>query len=606
MAEQEALLPDGTPFEFWDDATQYERVHHVARNHPDSSDENPGTEGKPFATINKAAAVLQAGEKVIVHEGIYRECVRPARGGEGPERMIAYEAAPGEEVVVRGSEVWQPEFRASEGWRTRRAGSAPAIWMADLPADWFAGYNPFVANNMSAEFRTFGPQWTPEQTHRFQLRRGMIFADGRPLRQVFWYRDLTQTDGAFWVEDSGLRIHLRLWDDADPNGATFEVTAREQVFAPSDYHLGYIRLSGFTFEHAADGVPIPQRAMVSAMRGHHWIIEDNRIRRANAIGLDVGAQSWHADRDRCLGGSIVRRNHISDCGVSGIQGCAGVDNTLIEDNVIERIGGLVPEQLFECAGLKFHECNGALFRRNVFRHIRDACALWLDVLNRNCRITGNVFADVGTRCAAVYIECSHHLTLIDDNVIWDVRSTLEDKGAPGSSAIGGLGIYGDSGDNLVVAHNFIGKVPDNYAVSFNLMQAGRIIAGRVGLGRRHKVLNNVFSRCPKRILFGRADEVVSDGNLFDETDDRVSLCIRYPDPEALVDLAAWQEYYGLDKNSAQAPIEADFDPDALELTWKADGEAPACRPVEALHEEAPRSAPGPLTQMFHRAARRKP
>ncbi|MCK4374263.1 MAG: right-handed parallel beta-helix repeat-containing protein, partial [Candidatus Brocadiae bacterium] len=271
MAEQEVLLPDGTPFEFWDDATQYERVYHVACSHPDSSDENPGTEGKPFATINKAAAVLQAGEKVIVHEGTYRECVRPARGGEGPERMIAYEAAPGEEVVVKGSELWQPEFRASEGWRTRRAGSAPAVWMADLPADWFAGYNPFVANNMSAEFRTFGPQWTPEQTHRFQLRRGMIVADGRPLRQVFWYRDLTQTDGAFWVEDPGLRIHLRLWDNADPNGATFEVTAREQVFAPSDYHLGYIRLSGFTFEHAADGVPIPQRAMVSAMRGHHWI-----------------------------------------------------------------------------------------------------------------------------------------------------------------------------------------------------------------------------------------------------------------------------------------------------------------------------------------------
>jgi hypothetical protein len=594
MAERRVLLPDGTPFEFWDDRSEYRRVYHVACMHPNASDANRGTVNRPFRTIGRAAQLLKPGAKVIVHGGVYRECVRPARGGEGPDRMIAYEAAPGEEVVVKGSDVWMPECRPSQGWRLRGAANGAPVWMADLPAEMFVGYNPFIADNMPAEYRTFIQDWTPAETYRFQLKRGMIFQDGRPLRQVFWCRELADADGAFWVEDPGLRVHFRLWGDADPAAAQLEVTVREQVFAPQEFHLGYVRVSGFRFEHAADGVPIPQRAMVSTSRGHHWIIEQNRMQWANSTALDVGGQTWHADRAADAGSHVIRRNHISDCGISGIQGCHGVDGTLVEDNVVERIGGLVPERLWECAGLKFHVCKGGLFRRNVFRHIRDACGVWLDVLNKNCRITNNVFADIETRLAAVYIECSHDLNLIDGNVFWDVRSTWRGEGGPGSYPTGGLGVFGDSGDHIVAAHNFFGRLPDNYAISFHLNQSARIVGGRVGLGRGHQALNNVLSNCPKRILFARADDVKSDGNLFDAANDAVSLCIRYPEPQALVNLSAWQSYYGLDRDSSQCRIEAAFDPEALELTWKADGPAPACQPVRAMHERAARRAPGPF------------
>ena len=110
------FMPDGKPFPFWDDRTAYERVYHVACAHPAASDDGPGTEERPWATIGRAAAALQPAEKVVVHAGIYRERVSPARGGEGPDRMIAYEAAPGEAVYVRGSRVWQPTFAPSQGW----------------------------------------------------------------------------------------------------------------------------------------------------------------------------------------------------------------------------------------------------------------------------------------------------------------------------------------------------------------------------------------------------------------------------------------------------------------------------------------------------------
>ena len=55
-------MPDGAPFAFWDDSTDYARAYHVSCEHPAASDDNPGTEDRPFATIGRAADLLQPGE----------------------------------------------------------------------------------------------------------------------------------------------------------------------------------------------------------------------------------------------------------------------------------------------------------------------------------------------------------------------------------------------------------------------------------------------------------------------------------------------------------------------------------------------------------------
>ena len=69
------------------------------------NDNFPGTDEKPFATISKAAAVAETGDKVIVHEGTYREWVKPAHSGYSDINRITYEAAANEKVVIKGSEV---------------------------------------------------------------------------------------------------------------------------------------------------------------------------------------------------------------------------------------------------------------------------------------------------------------------------------------------------------------------------------------------------------------------------------------------------------------------------------------------------------------------
>jgi hypothetical protein len=574
MQQEPVLLPDGTPFVFWDDQTRYTKVYHVAQKHPAADDGNEGDAEHPFATISRAAQALRPGQKAIVHEGVYRECVRPARGGTSPEAIVCYQAAPGERVVVKGSEEWRPQWRISEGWLVDRPEAR--VWMADLPEEWLVGYNPFVARNVNGGYFGFNQNqadWRRDEIDRMLLRCGMIFLDGRPLRQVGHPGQLRQTPGAFWVEHGGLRIHLRMADDSDPNGRAFEVTTRQQILVPAQRGTGYIRLSGFVFEHAADPPPSPWRAMVSAWRGHHWIIEDCVVRHANAVGIDVGNEALGAlgrpDEQRWTR-HIIRRNHVSDCGISGIAAIDANWGTLVEDNVVERIGSLNLERVWEAGGLKFHQCNGVLIRRNTFRQMRHAPGIWLDYLNRNTRVTQNVVCDVEGILGGIYIEATHAPVLIDHNVVWDIRGDF----VPADRDYSGPGINIDSSECCRVEHNLVGQVRDSYGVLVHLTQHARKVAGRTGLCRRHAILNNIIAACPKRVLLGTTTENRCEGNLYDGSNDLASFCVQYPAPTAMQNLAGWREHFGFDRDGAQARVDASLDPETRTLLLRVEGDLP--------------------------------
>ena len=76
------------------------QVYHVAIEHPQCSDSNSGTEDLPWKTIQKAAETLRAGDTVIIHKGIYRECVQPFCSGFS-DKMITYRAADNEEPMMK-------------------------------------------------------------------------------------------------------------------------------------------------------------------------------------------------------------------------------------------------------------------------------------------------------------------------------------------------------------------------------------------------------------------------------------------------------------------------------------------------------------------------
>ena len=611
-----AILPDGKTFEFWEDETKYDRVLYVDGQDPDASDENDGSEKAPFKTISRAAEEASPGTRVLIRGGIYRECVRPKRGGSDAAHMISFEAAEGEEVIVRASEK-VTEFSRSSGWNlqalpefSRQGGGKDAagegslrIWAHDLDPDMFRGYNPFCAVNILHD-RLFIEYDKTDMT-TYLNRRGCVFCDGRPLKQVPIYHMMGEEDGTYWVEANGQRVHFRLKGDADPEDHLIEITVREQCFAPKEPFLSYIRVKGLTCEHAATGAPVPQRGAISSFRGHHWIVEDCTVNWANTLGIDIGNECWHHEyiEGQQIGWSVIRGCTIRDAGVCGIAGLFA-ERMLIEDNVIEGTGWQKMELSWEAGGIKLHNSVNGLIRRNVFRNTFRADHLWLDCGNENTRITSNLFLDGIEQREAIFIECTKEgVNLIDNNIIWNVEGRFDPAAIPaepgssgwyklrerGVEVVNGYGVYCEGTDRLIVANNLIGKCRHSgyYARPVSFRMGGM---ERGGTSRKARILNNIFYDCGEAaIVFPTADNE-AEGNLY--------LCMQggylrvmFPEPELCLNLETWQEFCGFDKTGTYAWFAFDFDPETMAFTVAQRGDAPLhapgpARPVEVLRDPA--------------------
>jgi hypothetical protein len=599
-AAVDSRLPDGTDYVSWEQPLTFSKTYYVDNTSTNADDNGPGTSELPFRTINKAAQVLQPGERVVIASGTYRECVRPARGGTGPTQMISYEAAPGAKVFVKGSDTlndgWQPSTAAAgRGGGGRGGVSSPAsAWRHELTGAMFPdAYNPFSLASVPGD-------WSWLDTSRVDMgpyfrRRGLVFLDGKPLEPVEQARELGNTplrspiptppvtnqpasrnglpartrggaimqeiggspDARFCVENTGNAILMRVPAET-PAKPLIEITTREQAFVPLQGGLAYIRVKGITFQHVGNGYPPPQRGLVSTAGGNHWIIEDNTIEWANGVGLDIGNGNWSGGSAPQAGAfQIIRGNTIRYCGVEGMAGM-GTQNALIEDNLIEWCGWADAERAWEAAAAKFHGARNMLFRHNVIRHIRHANAVWLDSNNSNCRITGNVLADVLTVSAAIHMEMNRNYNQIDNNVIWNVRNA--EPGTPGQRGAAGSGVFVHATDRVLIAQNLISRC-DNAGV-YPVLRPERAGAGTAsGL----KIFNNIFNSCGKAAIVFLNEDCEADGNVYTSMPGAY-LAFLIPQSPQWLDLAAWRESHGWDKDGALASLQLDFDPDRLELT----------------------------------------
>ncbi|MDR2575214.1 MAG: DUF1565 domain-containing protein, partial [Treponema sp.] len=102
--------------------------YHVRIN---GNDRNSGSASDAFKTISKAARAARPGDTIIVHEGIYREWVNPARGGTEDKRII-YRAASEEKVTITGAEI-------IKDWKN----VGGTVWKTVIPNSLFGSYNPY-------------------------------------------------------------------------------------------------------------------------------------------------------------------------------------------------------------------------------------------------------------------------------------------------------------------------------------------------------------------------------------------------------------------------------------------------------------------------------
>ncbi len=555
------LLPEGTECKTWEATPKFAKTYHVDQAHPKASDNGPGTRERPCKTISRAAEVRRPGERVVVASGVDRERVTPARGGESPTKMIAYEAAPGAAVVIKGSDVFTEKWTRS----SRNGKTSKRLWQAPLAAKYFGDYNPFDTDNVTAEQFVImrGWAWALRGRVPYTLPRGMIFQEGKFLKQAARYETLEKNRGTFWVDRSAQVVHIHPLDGGDPsaslragpNGKLFEITTRRIAFGPDQMGLGFIRVKGFVVEQVGNAFPMQQEGAISTWRGHHWIIEDNTVRWANGVGIDLGRQTTRWPQPPVIGHHICRRNIIEDIGVCGIAGIGSFEDfgVLIEDNVLRRCAYHNVARLYETGGIKTHGNTNCLIRRNLIVDTLHGPAIWMDFANANSRCCQNVILNTRSSNGAIFIEASFRPNLIDHNIIWGTRGT---------------GIYEHDCSNQVFAHNLIGRSSKN-AIRLRGKITNRKIQGRPIVGGSHRVLNNVFvaNRANRVIEYKASPKSTIVGNLVQD-------------------------------------VTAELDPKTLILIWSVAGKLPTCEPLDAITHDffgRPRPpgapAPGPFATL---------
>jgi alpha-N-arabinofuranosidase len=400
---------------------------HVA---PNGNDANPGTQTAPIRTIQHAANLAQPGDVITVHEGVYRERISPPRGGESDTQRIVYQAAPGEKVEIKGSEVIKNWVKIGDD-----------TWKVTLPNSFFGSFNPY-SDLIHGDW--FSPKGRDHHT-------GAVYLNGDWLAEAAKLDDVMKPMGstALWfgqVDEKNTTIRAQ-FKGVNPNQQLVEINVRQTVFYPQKTGINYITVRGFTLEHAATPWAPPTAEQIGLIGPHWskgWIIENNKISYSTCSGISLGkygdewdntsansAEGYVKTIDRALaigwskeniGHHIVRNNTISHCEQAGIVGSLGAAFSTITGNTIHDIH---VRQLFtgaEMAGIKFHGAIDVEISRNhIYHTIR---GLWLDWMAQGAHVSGNLFHDNGED---VFVEVDHGPFLMDNNLFLSALSLRDNS-----------------------------------------------------------------------------------------------------------------------------------------------------------------------------------
>lgn len=483
----------------------------VNQNHPQSSDNGAGTMKNPFKTISKAAEIAQPGDEIIVYKGTYRETVVPARGGE-KGNPITYRAAEGEEVYIKGSDVYKGKWEKTENQK---------IFRAKLDMESLKEFNPFAEKLELVQNERY-----PDMDSLRVFRRGQVFVNHIMLDEVDKIEDMKKMPGSWLAENQGrsLLIHFP-HNVASVTDCLVEITTRTAVFRPEKRGLGYINVYNFILEHAANQGIVgfwrekcaPQQGLISTRSGHHWNICGNTIRYAKALGLDLGSErSKNSIIDGqptpdYVGYHLIKDNMISDNGQGGIAGSRHIGTRII-NNIFERNNNLGYASSEESAIKTHHYINGEITGNLIRDNYTNG--IWVDNTFQNISITGNVILNNTGR--GILLEMGIGPCLIANNIIGYNEN----------------GIYVHDAGGFIVAHNFLvgnknfgvyARMVDERSCSIfpdSIQSFSEPAIKTVPiLGANQKYVNNIFAENVQGSMHWiypgpKAGNNTSDGNLF--------------------------------------------------------------------------------------------
>lgn len=341
---------------------------YVDRGSPAASDENPGTEARPLATISRAAARARPGETVWVRSGTYRESIALPRSGEGPNARITIAAAPGARVSIKGSDL-------VSGWIERGGG----VWKR---AGWrvnsqqvFVDGKPLQQIGVTSPFNT-----------RSWGGRPILPPTGRGLSDM--------PRGSFFHDAGSATLYVRLPDDGDPNAHELEASVRDVVIGSGP--VSFIELRGLAFSHSNASALPAMRGIVN-VEGSSWTVTGCSFTYGDFAGLSI-LGTGHVIR-----GNVA--NHNGDVGITingsdAAHGWAAYEGLpaqriVLEDNETSDNNYRGFYRYFQAGGLKACACNGVRISRHVAR-ANAGPALWFDLSCRDVVVEDSTL-DANTR-----------------------------------------------------------------------------------------------------------------------------------------------------------------------------------------------------------------
>ncbi|MBR2354152.1 MAG: right-handed parallel beta-helix repeat-containing protein [Clostridia bacterium] len=477
------------------------------------NDNNMGTAEAPFRTINHAAQIALAGDTVRVHEGTYREWVKPENGGTENNRIV-YEAAPGEHPIIKGSEI-VTDWERVEG----------TVWKKTLPNTMFGDWNPY--------FERVNGDWivNPTETKNgYYVHLGDVYLNGVSMYEAISMEDLytasTRYDG--WQVGLGVTIEPILrpeqtiyrwfaevsedtttifcnFQEFDPNENTVEINVRKCCFYPTKNYLNYITLRGFEIAHAACPFTPPtanQIGMVGPNWAKGWIIEDNDMHDAKCSAISIGKEASTGDNDwtcfhqkyshyyqteavfralvhanwnkETIGSHIIRNNRLHDCGQNGVVGHLGCIFSRIEHNEIYNIA--VKHEFFghEIGGIKLHAAIDVVIENNNIHNCTRGT--WLDWQAQGTRVTKNIYHH---NDRDLYVEVTHGPCLVDNNLFLSEKN-LEDH-AQGTALVHNV-IAGNSNQRKILER----ETPYHFPHSTQVLGVSKLFGGD------NRIMNNLM------------------------------------------------------------------------------------------------------------------
>lgn len=353
----------------------------VDQNHPEARDDNPGTEAKPFRTIQPAVDAAKSGDTIYVKAGVYSDVIQLRGYGRArhPNRMLAWK----EDRVVVGSVL--RDLPAADRWQPIQGRPSYQVSM---------------------------PAGTPEDL--------IVILDGRPI--VTQYRGTPPDDDKLnWAtyrrSDRVLVVNTGDGNPAAVHKAQF--ARRVEPFRVTE-EAGYWVIKGLEFAWCNTGI---------SMDGTGILLEDCYFH-------DIYRPAVF-----CTGRmGVIRRCNFWRCGagVSGQQGLASI----IEDCLFVGCGLEAHEDIdsrvnndgetSQPISFKGGPVVGGIIRYNIIADSKGC--IWHDCGGTGLRIIGNAFWS-NAWGTGIYNEYGVNDTLVIGNYFyrtamsssWSARMTVADN-----------------------------------------------------------------------------------------------------------------------------------------------------------------------------------